>query len=243
MTQSFLNWSSGKDAAFALFQVQQEKKLSVEKLVTTVNSDLDRISMHGLRKELLYQQAKSIGISLHIIPLSGNVSMSRYNEVMKRETEKLVQEGFKNSIFGDIFLEDLREYRKNQLKNTGLKPVFPLWKLDTTKLMQDFLTAGFKAITVCVNAKVLDKSFCGRVVDEAFLSNLPAGVDPCGENGEFHTFVFDGPIFKEPVKFQKGDLVERSYKPVSKDSDNNCFSNKQEAWDNKFWYCDLLAVK
>ena len=240
MTKSFLNWSSGKDAAFALFKVQQKRKFSVEKLVTTVNIDLQRISMHGLRKELLHQQAESLGIPLHIIPLAGNVSMSTYNAVMKRETEKLVQEGFKNSIFGDIFLKDLREYRENQLKGTGLAPVFPLWKKNTRKLMQDFLKAGFKAITVCVNATVLDDSFCGRIIDDAFINDLPQGVDPCGENGEFHTFVFDGPIFKEPVKFQKGDLVARSYQPASNDTDN-CFTDEKESWDTSFWYCDLLS--
>ncbi len=241
MTKSFLNWSSGKDAAFALFKVQQKRKLSVEKLVTTVNIDLQRISMHGLRKELLHQQAESLGIPLHIIPLVGNVSMSTYNAVMKRETEKLVQEGFKNSIFGDIFLEDLREYRENQLKGTGLAAVFPLWKKNTRKLMQDFLEAGFKAITVCVNATVLDDSFCGRIIDDAFINDLPQGVDPCGENGEFHTFVFDGPIFKEPVKFQKGDLVARSYQPAPNDTDN-CFTDEKESWDTSFWYCDLLSL-
>ena len=241
MKKAFLNWSSGKDAAFALFKIQQEKKYSVEKLVTTVNSDLDRISMHGLRKELLLQQAERIGIPLHVIPLAGNVSMSTYNEIMEAETEKLAEEGFKNSIFGDIFLEDLKEYREKQLEGTALEAVFPLWRMNTRKLMTDFLGAGFKAITVCVNAKVLDKSFCGRVIDEEFLKDLPAGVDPCGENGEFHTFVFDGPIFSKPVQFQKGEYVQRTYESNSEEEDN-CFSDKQESWDTSFWYCDLLAL-
>ena len=239
MNKAFLNWSSGKDAAFALFKIQQEKKYSVEKLVTTINSDFDRISMHGLRKELLLKQAESLGLPLHSILLPGNVSMSSYNEVMEREIKKLVEEGFKNSIFGDIFLEDLREYREQQLKEAGLVAVFPLWQMNTRKLIEDFIAAGFKAITVCVNARILDKSFCGRIIDENFLNDLPAGVDPCGENGEFHTFVFDGPYFREPVKFQKGDLVQRSYKPASEDKDN-CFSDEKEQWDTSFWYCDLL---
>ena len=240
MKKAFLNWSSGKDSAFALYKVQQEKEFSVEKLVTTVNSDLDRISMHGLRKDLLLKQVENLKIPLHIIPLSGNVSMSTYNEVMEAETLKLASEGFRYSIFGDIFLEDLKKYREDQLQKTPLQPVFPLWKRDTKRLMKEFLDAGFKAITVCVNAKLLDQSFCGRNIDESFLNDLPEGVDPCGENGEFHTFVFDGPIFKEPVKFQKGEYVKRTYEPKQQEEDN-CFKEKQESWDTSFWYCDLLV--
>ena len=241
MKKAFLNWSSGKDSAFALYTVQQENEFSIEKLVTTVNSDLDRISMHGLRKDLLLKQAENLNIPLHIIPLSGNVSMSTYNEVMEAETLKFASEGFQYSIFGDIFLEDLKKYREDQLQKTPLQPVFPLWKRDTKILMKEFLAAGFKAITVCVNAKLLDQSFCGRIIDESFLNDLPEGIDPCGENGEFHTFVFDGPIFNKPVKFQKGEYVQRTYKQEQEEEDN-CFKEKQESWDTSFWYCDLLAL-
>jgi uncharacterized protein (TIGR00290 family) len=240
MKKAFLNWSSGKDSAFTLYKVQQEKEFSVEKLVTTVNSDLDRISMHGLRKDLLLKQAENLNIPLHIISLSGNVSMSTYNEVMEAETLKLASEGFQYSIFGDIFLEDLKKYREDQLQKTPLQPVFPLWKRDTKRLMKEFLEAGFKAITVCVNAKLLDQSYCGRIIDEGFLNDLPEGIDPCGENGEFHTFVFDGPIFNKPVKFQKGEYVKRTYEPEQEEEDN-CFKEKQESWDTSFWYCDLLV--
>ena len=239
MKKAFLNWSSGKDAAFALYLLQQEKDYSVEKLVTTVNSETNRISMHGLRKELLRQQAESIGITLHVISLPGNVSMSVYNEIMQKETQELVEEGFTCSIFGDIFLEDLREYREEQLRKKDLKAVFPLWKKDTSKMMNEFLKAGFKAITVSVNSKVLDASFCGRNIDKDFLSELPSGVDPAGENGEFHSFVYDGPVFRFPVAFQKGDLVEKFYEPVKKKEDT-CFSDEPKTWDTRFWYCDLL---
>ncbi|MGB7785667.1 MAG: diphthine--ammonia ligase [Salinimicrobium sp.] len=238
MKKAFLNWSSGKDAAYALYLLQQQKQYAVEKLVCTVNSEVDRVSMHGLRKDLLLQQAKNIGIPLHIIPLQGNVSMDTYNRIMKEEMQQLKQEGFTHSVFGDIFLEDLKAYREQQLQKVDLEAVFPLWKMDTKKLMQDFLKAGFKAITVSVNAAVLDSSFCGRSIDEEFLAGLPASVDPCGENGEFHTFVFDGPIFREPINFRKGEIVAQTYE-LSEEKEDNCFSEEQ-SWDNKFWYCDLL---
>ena len=239
MKKAFLNWSSGKDAAFTLYVLQQEKDLSVEKLVTTVNSETNRISMHGLRKELLLQQAESIGLPLHIISLPGNVSLPVYNEIMQKETRALVLEGFTHSVFGDIFLEDLREYREQQLQKVGLQAVFPLWKKDTSALMKDFLKAGFKAITVSVNSKVLDASFCGRIIDSQFLADLPAEVDPAGENGEFHSFVFDGPNFNFPVGFRRGEVVEKSYEPSAKKKDD-CFSDEQKSWDTRFWYCDLL---
>lgn len=238
MKKAFLNWSSGKDAAYALYLLQQQKEFNVEKLVTTINSENDRVSMHGLRKELLLKQADSIGISLHLISLAGNVPLSDYNKIMEQETLKLKEEGFTYSIFGDIFLEDLKQYREQQLQKVEIQPVFPLWKKDTSELMQEFLSAGYKAITVSVNTAVLDKSFCGRIIDENFLADLPKGVDPAGENGEFHTFVFDGPILSTPITFQKGEIVERSFSPV-KNKDDNCYKEKQESWDTRFYYCDL----
>lgn len=236
-----MNWSSGKDAAYALSLLQQDKEFSVERLVTTVNSEADRVSMHGLRKDLLVQQAKQMGIPLHTINLPGNVPIQTYDEIMEKETRNLKTEGYTHSIFGDIFLEDLKQYREQQLQKVEIQPIFPLWKRDTSELMQDFLSAGFKAITVSVNAKLLDKSFCGRVIDHQFLKDLPPGVDPAGENGEFHTFVFDGPLFSLPVTFQKGEIVERSFAPAKKKEDN-CFKDDQESWDTRFFYCDLLPI-
>ena len=239
MKKAFLNWSSGKDAAFALHLLQREDEFSIEKLVTTLNSENNRISMHGLREELLLRQVKSLEIPVHIIPLAGNVSMETYDRVMQKETLFLKSEGFTHSVFGDIFLEDLKEYRESQLDKVGLKGVFPLWKRDTSGLIEDFIDEGFRAITVSVNAALLDRSFCGRIIDREFLKDLPEGIDPCGENGEFHTFVFDGPIFRAPVEFQKGEIVQRGWKPSDEDRDN-CFSDKTESWDTSFWYCDLL---
>ncbi len=227
MKKAFINWSSGKDAAFALYLVQQQGKFSIDKLVTTINSEVDRVSMHGLRKELLLQQAESLQIPLDLISLNGNVSMEIYNQVMSEATEKLRAGGFTHSIFGDIFLEDLKKYREQQLQKMDIQPVFPLWKMDTKKLMTRFLAAGFKAITVSVNAKLLDESFCGRILDDQFFKDLPSTVDPAGENGEFHTFVFDGPIFSKPVSFQKGEIVERSFAPAKKEEDN-CFKKSRK---------------
>src|SRR5690606_19002420 len=238
MKRAYLNWSSGKDAAMALFKVRREEEFSVEKLLTTVNSEIDRISMHGVRTELLESQAKQIGLPLKIISLQGNVSMKTYNKVMEEETEKLKSEGVYHSIFGDIFLEDLRKYREEQLEKAGITAVFPLWKIDTGELMREFIAVGFKAVVVCVNSKLLERSFCGREIDHDFLADLPEGIDPSGENGEFHTFVYDGPIFKEPVKFRVGEVVERFYQSGKEEDD--CFKEKKETWDTAFWYCDLI---
>lgn len=239
MKKAYLNWSSGKDAALSLYKLQQDSEYSVEKIVTTVNTDFDRISMHGIRTELLIKQAENIGLPLHQIRLHGEVSMEEYNKVMEMETNKLLDEGFTHSVFGDIFLEDLKLYREKYLEEIGLQAVFPLWKQSTEKLLEEFISEGFKAIVVCVNTNKLDRSFCGRMLDKDFLNDLPEDVDPCGENGEFHTFVFDGPIFKKPIDFKIGEMVEKSYKPA-KESENNCFTGDQKSWDTSFVYCDLL---
>lgn len=240
MKKAFLNWSSGKDAVFALYILQGFGDIKIEKLVTTVNSETNRISMHGVRNQLLERQAQSLEIPLQIISLHGNVSMQAYNATMEAAVSQLKDEGFTHSVFGDIFLEDLKQYRERELKKVGIEAVFPLWKKNTDQLMRDFISAGFKAVCVCVNSKQLDRSFCGRSIDEEFISDLPEGVDPCGENGEFHTFVFDGPIFSKPVDFVIGEKVQRNY-VSNEDDEDNCFTDKKRSWDTSFWYCDLIA--
>ena len=239
MHKAYLNWSSGKDSAFALYKVQKEGTYRVEKLVTTLNSEEDRISMHGVRKSLLLEQAESLGIPLHIIPLKGNVVLKEYEKVMRNNIELLKAEGFTHSIFGDIYLEDLRIYREKQLQKEGIKVVFPLWQINSSNLIREIIEAGFKAITVSVNAKMLDKTFCGRLINDEFLKDLPANVDPCGENGEFHTFVYDGPNFKFPVNFEIGEISGKNYSSGEKKEERNV---KKEAWDSEFWYCDLIPV-
>ncbi|PVW15682.1 Dph6-related ATP pyrophosphatase [Marixanthomonas spongiae] len=240
MKQTYLNWSTGKDAALAYFFLKNNPDYHVSKLVTTINKDVGRVSMHGLHETLLDAQAESIGLPLQKIYLPKDTSMEVYNATMKETTRKLKSQAFTHAAFGDILLEDLKKYREEQLEAVGLKTVFPLWHHNTTSLMKQFLSLGFKAITVCVNAKLLDKSFVGRKVDEAFLNDLPHTVDPCGENGEFHTFVYDGPIFSQPVPFKIGEKVMKGYTP-SKNDDEKCFSDDVKSWDTQFWYCDLLA--
>jgi len=239
MYKTYFNWSSGKDSSLALYYIMQQEEYKISTLLTTVNKDYQRVSMHGLRESLLDAQVKSLDFPIHKIKLPADVSMASYNEAMKNNVKHLKDEGNTHCVFGDIFLEDLRLYREDQLNSIGIQGVFPLWKRNTKELLLEFIDLGFKAITVCVNAKYLDESFCGRVLDESFLEDLPENVDPCGENGEFHTFVFDGPIFNKPIDFEIGEKVLRGYTPS--DDDDNCFTDdKDKSWDTSFWYCDLI---
>lgn len=224
--KTYFNWSSGKDSALALFRLLQDKRYSVEYLLTVVNRHHNRVTMHGLRTELLQQQVKSIGIPSGIIELPEQPRNSEYESIMTQKLVEWKSAGFTHSAFGDIFLGDLRSYREHQLEALDLKSVFPLWKIDTVQLMHEFIDRGFKAITVSVNAELLDQSFAGRLIDYNFLNDLPANIDPCGENGEFHTFCFDGPIFKNPVPFSVSDTVLRKY--------NN------QGVESGFWFCDLF---
>ena len=242
MNKTYFNWSSGKDSALALYHLLKDASHKIDLLVTTVNQDVNRVSMHGLHENLLDAQVKSIGLPLKKIYLSGNVSMASYDTVMKVMMQELKKEGYHTAVFGDIFLEDLKAYREKKLKEVGIKAVFPLWKQDTKKILHQFLALGFKAITVSVNAKLLDKKFVGRIIDKSFINELPPSVDPCGENGEFHTFVFDGPIFNYPINFELGDIVLKSYHTSNKTDNNSPKNDKQQTWDNAFWYCDLLSV-
>lgn len=226
----YLNWSSGKDASMALHKLLQDDQ-SVGRLFTTVNGSNDRINMHGLHVSLLEEQAGALEIPLDILRLPESLTMETYNELMLNEVRRLKSEGLTTAVFGDIFLEDLREYRKNQLAQEDVNVLFPLWKENTNDLMQRFLKDGFKAIVVSVDAQKLDESFCGRIIDQSFLDDLPEDVDPCGENGEFHTFCFDGPIFKKPVAFEKQKRIYKTY-PAPK-------GNKEGLDEYGFWYQDL----
>jgi uncharacterized protein (TIGR00290 family) len=198
--KAFMNWSGGKDSSLALYHALQQDPIKVDCLFTTVNSVHNRISMHGVRRELLIEQAASIGLPLFTAEVPEQPSMRDYEEEMNKQLQSLKEQGYSEAIFGDIFLEDLKKYREEQLAKHKIRSHFPLWKRDTTEHMDEFLQLGFKAVVVCVNGQHLDKSFCGRVIDKTFIKDLPDTVDPCGENGEYHTFVFDGPIFKYPTK-------------------------------------------
>ena len=238
--KSFFNWSGGKDSTLALYHILKDKNYSVEKLLTNVNSEHRRISMHGVREDLLELQAAAIGIPLQKLVLPDQPSMADYETYMMQTMNQLRQEGYTHSVFGDIFLEDLKKYRETQLAKVGMTGVFPIWKRDTAALMHEFIDLSFKTIVVCVNEKYLDKSFCGRIIDENFIKDLPNNVDVCGENGEFHTFVFDGPVFKNPVAFTKGEIVYRKY-AAPKDQNDNCFQ-PTSAEDYGFYFCDLLPA-
>lgn len=224
--KTYFNWSSGKDTALALYYLLQDKNYNIGCLLTSVSSDYNRVSMHGLRKELLLQQIDAIGIPGKTIELPTHPTNLEYAALMKTTVESLLSEGYNCTAFGDIFLEDLRAYREKQLEPYAIKTVFPLWKKDTKALLMQFIDLGFKAITVCVDGSKLDKSFAGRIIDHNFIADLPDDVDICGENGEFHTFCFDGPYFKNPVSFAMGEIIMREY-------DVNGFKSQ-------FWFCDLL---
>ena len=233
--KTYFNWSTGKDSALALYHLLQNKSYIVEELVTTVNSHYNRVSMHGLRNELLIAQTNALGIKSSRIELPEMPSMALYEDKMNQTVSALKANGFTHTAFGDIFLEDLRTYRQTQLSKKGITAIFPIWKRDTKALLKEFLDLGFKTIVVCANSKYFGKDFVGTVIDENFISSLPEGVDPCGENGEFHTFCFDGPIFKTPITFTVGEKVFREYNTPKDEDDSIC---KADAYG--VWYCDLV---
>jgi uncharacterized protein (TIGR00290 family) len=235
---AYMNWSGGKDSSLCLHYIQQDTRYQVECLLTSVNAAHDRISMHGVRRALLEAQALSIGLPLQTIELPEQPGMQEYEQAMLHKVTALKNAGYSNAVFGDIFLEDLKRYREEKLATVDIQCVFPLWKISTTQLMQEFLQLGFKAIIVCVNTKFLDKSFCGRLIDESFVRDLPPNVDVCGENGEYHSFVFDGPIFKYPIPFTKGDIVYRTYQAPQQAQDS-C-NPMDQASEYGFYFCDLL---
>lgn len=236
------NWSGGKDSSLALYKVLQDPKYNVTQLLTSVNTVHNRISMHGVRRNLLEAQAKEIGLPLGILSLPEQPSMDDYNELWATKMEELKAQGNTHSVFGDIFLEDLKNYRDQQLEKAGFEGVYPIWKKDTKELILEFLELGFKTITVCVKSNLLDESFVGRIIDETFIQDLPENVDPCGENGEFHTFVFDGPIFNKPIPFEVGEKVFRAHNAPQKDEDTCGLANETDPKKMGFWFCDLLPV-
>jgi uncharacterized protein (TIGR00290 family) len=214
-----ISWSGGKDSSLALYEILKSKEYEIHALFTTITKDYDRVTMHGVRRELIEEQAKSIGIPLREVFIPKNVSNEEYSKIMEREMRKAKEEGISAIVFGDIFLEDVRKYREENLSKVSMKGIFPLWGRDSRKVVEDFIKLGFKAIVVCVDSKALSKKFIGRIIDEKFLEDLPSGVDPAGEYGEYHTFVFDGPIFKKKVNFELGEIVFR---------------------ENRFYYLDLI---
>ncbi len=219
MEKVVFNWSGGKDSALALHEMKDYYEIVA--LLTTLTADYDRVSMHGTQRVLLEKQAESLNFPLEKVYITKNASNEEYEKKMENVLMKYLSQGVLSVAFGDIFLEDVRKYRESNLLKIGMKGIFPLWKRDTTELANKFIDSGFKAIVTCVDSKVLSKKFVGRIYNKKFLSELPSKVDPCGERGEFHTFVYDGPIFREKIRFKIGEIVLR---------------------DNRFYFCDLIPV-
>ncbi len=238
--QAYMNWSGGKDSALCLYKVLQSNAYDISCLLTSVNSVHNRVSMHGVRRALLEQQAAAIGLPLTTIELPEQPGMAEYEAQMQEKVSSLKNSGCTHAIFGDIFLEDLRIYREAQLQQAGINCVFPLWQQDTTALVKEFIALGFRSVIVCVNEQYLDKSFCGRIIDEHFLQGLPPHVDPCGENGEFHSFVFEAPLYRYPIAFTQGETVYRRYEAPKTTHHTGTAMDQPAAYG--FYFTDLLPV-
>jgi len=220
MSQEVLfTWSGGKDSALALYELLRIGGSTVASLLTTLSEDYDRISMHGVRRILLEQQAQSLGFPLETVFIPKEADNTIYESRMSEILNQYKRAGISTIVFGDIFLSDLRAYREENLSRIAMNALFPLWGMDTGELAERFIELGFAAIVTCVDGDVLDETFAGSLYNRDFLSRLPQEVDPCGENGEFHTFVFDGPLFSRRIQFEKGEVVLRN---------------------ERFYFCDLI---
>ena len=232
--KAIFSWSGGKDSSYCLHKVLSENLFDVCYLLTTVNANFKRVSMHGVREELLDKQVDSIGIPLLKVLVSEGTN-SEYEKQMEALLLKAKSEGIEHVIFGDIFLKDLRTYRENNMAKVDMKAMFPLWKINTTDLVKDFIAKEFKTITCCVNDGYLDETWVGKEINSEFINELPNNVDPCGENGEYHTFCYAGPIFKKKIEFEIGEKI---YKPLEiKTTDDVCSSN---VTTKGFWFVDLV---
>jgi len=214
-----MSWSGGKDSCMALYEIMRGDAFRVEALLTTVTRDYDRISMHGVRTKLLERQAESLGFPLHRVFISKGANNAEYESRLEEALSGYRERGIDTVGFGDLFLEDIKLWRDQFLARHGMVGLYPVWKRDTATAIRDFIAQGFRTLIVCVDPKQLDPRFCGRTIDEELLSELPPSCDACGENGEFHSFVFDGPLFRAPVRFTQGEIVCR----------------------DGFWFCDLIA--
>lgn len=216
-----LSWSSGKDSAWALHVLRQKNECEISGLLTTINSAFDRVAMHSTRRVLVEMQAAAAGLPLTVVPLPWPCSNEEYERIMKGVCDQAVAQGTTAIAFGDLFLADIRAYRERQLKDTGLEPLFPLWQVPTGELAHKMVHSGLRAKLVCVDPRKLAPDFAGRDFDEQLLADLPTGVDPCGENGEFHSFVHAGPMFERRIPVVAGEQVER----------------------DGFWFCDVLPAQ
>jgi len=237
MKQCIFNWSGGKDSSLALYYCLQDPDIDIKYLVTTVNDAANRVSMHGVREELLIKQAESISIPLYQIRLPEMPGMTEYDDTIRMHLEKFKNEGITHSIFGDIFLEDLKKYRDERLAEIGMTGIYPLWKRNTHELINEFLELGFGTVIVCTQERL--EKFVGREITKELINELPNSVDVCGENGEFHTFAFKGPIFSKTINYKTGEKVFKEY-AAPKDVNDTCGSSPTSTTPAGFWYCDLI---
>ena len=207
--KTLVSWSSGKDSAWMLHVLKQDPSIDIGGLLTTMNEQFDRVAMHAVRRHLLEAQASAAGVPLRTVQLPWPCSNEQYEERMRAAVAQAVAEGFTHVAFGDLFLEDVRKYREEKLAGTGLTPIFPIWGIPTDQLAVQMVESGLRSVLTCVNPKHLDRSFAGRQFDRALVDDLPAGVDKCGERGEFHSFAWDGPMFNQPVAIEVGEVVDR----------------------------------
>ena len=232
-----VSWSGGKDSAFALYKILLSGEYVVKHLHTVINQETGRVGLHGVREELIEQQAKSLGLPLIKLYLTSSDDHTGYEELMKSFYAECAREKIEGVIFGDIFLEDLKAYRERLLQEHKLQGIYPIWKTDTKLLLQDFLNVGFKTVICSANGKFFQHDEVGKIIDQDFIKSLPDEVDACGENGEFHTFVFDGPIFSKPITFEKGKVVEKTYSYNMKTE-----GGQTEQLRSSFWFQDLEAI-
>ena len=228
-------WSGGKDSSYALHKVLTEGLYEIKYLLSTFNGTYNRLSMHGVREALIQEQADRIGIPLLKVYVY-EASNEEYEKQMNETLLKLKSEGITTVLYGDIFLEDLREYREQKMAQLDMQCVFPIWKTDTAWLINDFVAKGFKSYTCCINDGYLDESWAGRLINESFINELPPTVDPCGENGEFHSFCFDGPLFSEPISVGLG---EKTYKPLLIKTTDHPTPIK-DMGTKGFWFADII---
>jgi uncharacterized protein (TIGR00290 family) len=237
-------WSGGKDSALALNRILRDERFEVTTLLTTCNEHFQRVSMHGVRLELLDKQARAIGLPVEKVFVSQRSSNEEYQQKMSECLLAHKERGVTGCVFGDIFLEDLKRWREENLAMVGMHGIFPLWKVDSNELIREFIALEFGSVVCCVNDGYLDESAVGHNIDAEFVNSLPAGVDPCGENGEFHSFAFAGPIFKQPVRFRIGEKV---YRPIEVthpgDSDSSYVCPPGARPTKGFWFCDLLTME
>ncbi len=230
LEKAILSWSGGKDSALAFYKVLQQKKYQLVSLVTNLNEVNQRVVMHGVSKELILCQLQQMDMQIEFLYFPESTNLSTYEKLVTENLLSWKEKGVQTVIFGDIFLADLKTYRENLCSKQGFKTFFPLWQIPSKTLITEFIEEGFKSVITCVNERYLDKSFVGRTIDKDFLLDLPKHVDPCGENGEYHSFVYDAPFFKNPIPIKLGEVVYKTY-PLEQDSAETNLG---------FWFGDIL---